>query len=65
MMFEEKSYINVFHFIFVFALLFYVGYENGINKKPINENFAKVIIAIACIIFAYHLYLFLKKNDMI
>lgn len=61
---QQNSYINIFHFTVVFSLLFYVGYENGINKKPIDESFAKVIIAIACIIFLYHFFLFGRKNGM-
>lgn len=60
---KKYSLINLFHFIFVFSLLFYIGYENGVNEEPINKDFAKFIIALACFIFLYHLYLFLKKNN--
>lgn len=61
----KNSFINVFHVIFVFPILFYIGYENGINEKPIDKGFAKFIIGLACVILLYHGYLFLKKNKII
>ena len=61
---NQKSIINLVHIIFVFPLLFYIGYENGINKKPLNDKFAYGVIALSCLILIYHFYLFLLKNGV-
>ena len=55
------SYINIFHVIFVFPLLWYFG-GKGIEQKPADANISEIIYYLSFGILFYHLYKIYQKN---
>lgn len=57
-----KGAINLFHIIFVVALLSYLGFQIY-NQQKIDSNVGVFLIVLAIAIFLYHAYRFYVVNN--